>query len=197
VAEPTPTDHELLARYHQGDAGAMDLLVDRHAGTVYAFVYRFLPDPSQAEDLTQEVWLKVIRYVGGFEGRARFTTWLFRVARNVCLDHLRSQKRRARVPREDGDPFALDEIQAKGAPPPEHASNRELAAQVAEAVAHLPDNQREVFVLREEAQLTFREIALALDLPRDTVKSRMRYALGHIRRFLRRRSPSEEVTRGL
>lgn len=189
---PEPDDRELLARYAQGDALAMDQLVDRYAGTVYAFVFHFLGERSLAEDLTQEVWLKVLRHAGGFEGRSRFSTWLFRVARNVCLDHLRKRSRRS-ASREEGDPFALDEVVDEAAPAPaERAANRELAAEVRAAVAELSHDQREVFLLREQSDLTFREIADALELPRDTVKSRMRYALGHIRRFLRQRLPQTE-----
>jgi len=185
-------DRELLAAYAAGDALAMDRLVDRYAGTVYAFVLHTLGDPSLAEDLTQEVWLKVLRHAGSFEGRSRFSTWLFRVARNVCLDHLRKRKRRA-ASREEGDPFGLDEVVDEGAPAPaERAARRELAEEVRAAVAELSDEQREVFLLREQSDLTFREIADALELPRDTVKSRMRYALGHIRRFLRQRLPQTE-----
>ncbi|MGE0710710.1 MAG: sigma-70 family RNA polymerase sigma factor [Planctomycetota bacterium] len=187
------SDHELLERYRRGDARAMDVLVDRHAATVYAFVFRFHGDPTLAEDLTQEVWLKVIRHAGSFEGRSRFTTWVYRIARNVCLDHLRHRQRHPDLARSEGDPFALEELEAGGAPPLERASRKELAAQVADAVASLPERQREVFLLREQQELTFTEIADVLEVPRETVKSRMRYALGHIRRALRR----GEVTRGL
>lgn len=190
-ARDPEADLELLRRYAAGDARAMDALVDHYAGTIYAFVYRFLPDPAVAEDLTQEVWLKVMRSAGSFEGRSRFSTWVFRVARNVCLDHLRRQKRRARVSREEGDPFALEDVQDAAPSPDERASQREQSERVLEAVAGLSEAQREVFLLREEANLSFREIADALDVSRDTVKSRMRYALGHIRRFLRRSAPSK------
>ena len=87
-------DAALLARYARGDARAIDALVDRHASAVYAFVRRFLGPQAPAEDLTQEVWLKVLRRPESFGGRARFTTWLFTVTRNVCLDHLRRKTRR-------------------------------------------------------------------------------------------------------
>ena len=183
------TDLELLARYRRGDAQAMDELVDRHAGVLYAYVRRFLRDPALAEDLTQEVWLRVLRRSGTFDGRSRFTTWLYTVTRNTCIDHLRRVQRRS--PETDaepsGEPFALEELAHPGPPIVEQVSRRELSALVEEAVEVLPDAQREVFLLREQTGLTFREIGEVLELPRDTVKSRMRYALGHIRRFVRRK----------
>lgn len=193
------TDLELLTRYRGGDVQAMDLLVDRHAGAVYAFVRRFLGDPTVAEDMTQEVWLRVLRRSGSFNGRARFTTWLFTVTRNTCIDHLRRKRRRSpAVPAsERGEPFQLDDLQDPGPPIVERVARQELSELVERAVAELPEAQREVFLLREQTELTFREIADALELPRDTVKSRMRYALGHIRRFVRRNLGKEVQASGL
>lgn len=185
------SDEELLERWRRGDPAAMDLLVERHAGAVYAFARRFLGDPALAEDLTQEVWVRVLRRADGFAGRARFTTWLFAVTRNACLDHHRRERRPASPVRDD--PRPLDELAHPGPSVPDRVARAELSALVQRAVAALPPEQREVFLLREQTDLSFREIAAALELPRDTVKSRMRYALEHVRRFVRAATSRQEA----
>ena len=186
------SDQELLASYRNGDPASMDALVDRHGAAVYAFVRRTLGSSPAIDDLTQEVWLRVIRHSATFGGRSRFTTWLFTVTRNTCIDHLRKMRRR-QPPHQADRPvsFRLDDLEDPGPPIVEHLARRELTAFVEEAVAELPDAQRDVFLLREQTDLTFTEIARMLDLPRDTVKSRMRYALATIRRSVRRRLSQE------
>lgn len=190
-----PSDEALLARYARGEARAMDALVRRHGGAVYSFVRRFLgEDDPQVEDVTQEVWLRVLRGHRSFDGRARFTTWLFTVTRNASTDALRRRLRRAPP---GGETDAVEALPDPGPAVEERASRRELASLLQRAVGELPDEQREVFLLREQTDLTFQEIARVLDLPRETVKSRMRYALERIRRSLRRDQAGEEAARGL
>ena len=172
----------------------MDRLVDRHAGRVYAFVLRFTGKPGQAEDLTQEVWLRVLRSARGFEGRSRFTTWLFTIARSVCLDHHRHDQRRSERLPAAPEP-ELESLEGASPLPLQRLAEAELAGHVLAAVAELPDAQREVFLLREEG-LSFEEIAGVQETSRETVKSRMRYALTYVRRILRARL-GEGANRGL
>src|SRR5277367_4450527 len=87
-------DVALLRKFSDGQTDAMERLVERHGPAVYAFVRRFLGNEPVADDVYQEVWLKVIRYADRFEGRSRFTTWLFQITRNVVMDHRRSNRRR-------------------------------------------------------------------------------------------------------
>ena len=171
------SDRDLLDRYRRGDAAAMDQLVDRHAAAVYAFVARFVGDRELAEDLTQEVWLRLLRRPEAFGGHARLTTWLFAVARNVCIDAARRAQRR-----QGETPPDLHDVPDPGPGVLARVAGRELGELVAQAVDALPPEQREVFLLREQTPLTFQQIAEALELPRDTVKSRMRYALERVRR---------------
>lgn len=193
------TDESLLARFARGEPEALDALVARHGGTVYAFLRRFLGGAAAnaatspvADDCYQEVWLKVIRYAGKFEGRSRFTTWLFQIARNVCLDARRAKKRRpdpSSLEREggtgEGETTSLREHVADPGPgTDERAASREEQAAVTAALATLPDEQREVVLLRETTGLTFEEIGALAGLSTNTVKSRMRYALQNLRRAL-------------
>ncbi|RMG13537.1 MAG: sigma-70 family RNA polymerase sigma factor [Planctomycetota bacterium] len=192
------TDEALLARYRAGDPSALDALVDRYGRSVYAFIHRTLGPEAAAEDLAQEVWLRVIRGVGRFDGRARFSTWLFQVARNACLDHLRRRRRHPPPARADSETASgLDGLAAPGPSILERVSGRELGALVDEAVRELPAPQREVFLLREHTPLTFGEIGELLGVPRETVKSRMRYALAAVRRAVRRRIRAEASSHGL
>src|SRR5688500_6660799 len=167
----------------------MDRLVERHAGAVYAFARRMVGDGAAADDLVQEVWLKVLRGTASFDGRSRFTTWLFAITRNACLDHAR-RRRRAPPEASAAEPGAAEPVDGlvdPGPPVLDRVARRELTAMLDQAVEALPIEQREVFLLREQTDMTFHEISESLGLPRDTVKSRMRYALAHVRRFLRDR----------
>ncbi|MCO5170516.1 MAG: sigma-70 family RNA polymerase sigma factor [Planctomycetes bacterium] len=185
------SDLELLERYRRGDARAMDRLVERHAGAVYAFARRMVGDGPGLDDLVQEVWLKVLRGTGAFDGRSRFTTWLFAVTRNACLDHARRRRRAPPGAEGAGEAeaaaSAVDGVVDPGPPVLDRVARRELGAMLEQAVAALPLEQREVFLLREHTDLSFEEISASLGVPRDTAKSRMRYALAHVRRFLRDR----------
>jgi RNA polymerase sigma-70 factor (ECF subfamily) len=185
ILEPMP-DHDarLLSQFQQGDVCAFDALVARHGRTVYSFVRRFLGSTSAADDVYQEVWLKVIRGADRFRARSRFTTWLFQITRNACMDHLRQQARRR-----DGLPLEPDPEREPVDTSPSAAATaerRELEAALGAAIAELPAEQREVFLLRGTTSLTFVEIAALTGTSPNTVKSRMRYALERVREGLRK-----------
>lgn len=185
----------LLKRFSLGQADAMERLVQRHGSSVYAFVRRFLGDAPVVDDVYQEVWLRVIRYADRFEGRSRFTTWLFQITRNVCMDHRRSTLRRKDSVSLDREGAASnegteavplrDQVQDRGPATDERAATNEEQAAIEHAIAQLPDEQREVLLLREKTELTFEEIAELSGLSPNTVKSRMRYALLNLRKALK------------
>src|SRR5690348_11790851 len=104
------SDESLLRRFAEGDSQAMDRLVSRHGPTVYAFLGRILGRSSLADDLYQEVWIKVIRKADGFQGKSRFSTWLFQVVRNTCIDHLREIERKPSPVSLDGGHGDADEV---------------------------------------------------------------------------------------
>lgn len=188
-------DAALLKKFSLGQSDAMERLVERHGSSVYAFVRRFLGNAPVADDVYQEVWLKVIRYADRFEGRSRFTTWLFQITRNVCMDHRRSTLRRkdgVSLERDgalasdgiEGVPLR-DQVADKGASTEDRVAGDEERAALENAIALLPDEQREVLLLREKTELTFEEIAEIAGLSPNTVKSRMRYALLNLRKSLK------------
>jgi RNA polymerase sigma-70 factor (ECF subfamily) len=186
------TDEALMAAYQKGDVAAFAELVARHEKRLWNFVRRFVADSATAEDLLQEVFLRVVRSAPEWEPSAKFSTWVFTIARNLCTDNARrGALRRAdsldqtpQPSRDDSGPHRIDRIAGPDGNAERAAMNREIADRVDRAVAELPLEQREVFLMREVMDLSFAEIAAATRTSEPTVKSRMRYALERLRAAL-------------
>ncbi len=164
-----------MRRFQRGDARAFPELVRRHRAAVFAFVLRWTQDRARAEDILQETWLKVVRASSDWSPRARFTTWLYTIARNACVDGARRERARA------AEPLESEPVSTESHDPERAAASSELRPVLEAAIAALPDAQREVFLLREMAGIPFHEIARMTGAPEPTVKSRMRYALEALR----------------
>jgi RNA polymerase sigma-70 factor, ECF subfamily len=189
--EPATSDEQLMLAFRGGDVRAFEELVLRHRTPVYQFILRFSGHRARAEDLLQETWLKVVRSAHDYQPRARFTTWVYTIARNLCVDSARKEGYRraesldAPASAEDGDGPTLGErVPSDGASPERGAHNKRLQPLIEAALRALPPEQREVFLLREYGGVAFKEIALVTGVPENTVKSRMRYALEGLRRKL-------------
>jgi RNA polymerase sigma-70 factor (ECF subfamily) len=189
------TDEELLAAYQQGDVGAFELLLRRHRAPLFTFLLRMLGDRQKADDLAQETFLRIVKGAAAWEQRARFQTWLYTIARNLCVD----QSRRDRFRRTDSldaegpedEPAMVDSVPGREIDPSRGAESARLRPVLAKALASLPDEQREVFLLREQAGVPFKEIAELTGVNENTVKSRMRYALEGLRKALQAAGVSE------
>lgn len=191
-----------MDRYRQGDVAAFEELLVRHERSVYSFAYRFNGERSQADDILQEVFLRVIRGAESFRSDAKFSTWLYRITRNVCIDMLRRRKSSGRA-------YSIDAAEAGEAENPaagirdtlgdgresveRQAIRHEVRTVLDRAIAELPEAQRDVFLLRERAGLPFEEIAEVVGAPKNTVKSRMRYALDNLRKTLLKEQAGREV----
>ena len=182
------TDEELLAAYQQGDTGAFELLLRRHRAPLFSFLSRMLGDRERAEDLAQEAFLRIVKGAQAWEHRARFQTWLFTIARNLCVDASRRDRFRradsldAQGP--DDEPAMVDSVPGREIDPARGAESARLRPLLQKALLSLPAEQREVFILREQAGVPFKEIAEMIGVNENTVKSRMRYALEGLRKAL-------------
>lgn len=173
----------LLERYIAGDDAAFGELVGRYEEKLFAFIARMTGDNHLAEDIFQQVFIKVAKNAAAFDGRASFSTWLYRIARNAALDELR---RRSRRPEERaGEAGELESLRDPAAASPIDAlTRRELADRVRAALLQIPEAQREAFLLKEEGDLDFGEIGAVLGCGRETAKSRFRLAVGKLRAIL-------------
>jgi RNA polymerase sigma-70 factor (ECF subfamily) len=199
------TDEMLMIRYQRGDRQAFAELVSRHGRRVYNFVLRQLRDEALAEEVTEETFLRVVQSAAQFKNEARFATWLYTIVRNVCVDgERRKRSPRAvdeRRERRDMDREARPNPLAEQAPESSARGSVErsvvssqVGASIVRVLGDLPDEQREVFLMREIANLPFDDIALITQVPAEMVKARMRYALDRLRDAL---SNFEEYARAL
>lgn len=181
------TDEELVDAFQAGDLSAFDDLVRRWERRIQAAIYRVMGTEDEARDLCQEAFLKAYRALGAFKREARFSSWLYQIALNLCRDRMRRRKGRTLVSLEalEADGPAL-RCAALGPSPLEMVEASTLSRVLADAVSGLPDEQREVIVLKEYQDLTFVEIAEILDVPLSTVKTRLYRGLGQLRLRLER-----------
>ncbi|MBV6476860.1 MAG: RNA polymerase sigma factor [Rhodocyclaceae bacterium] len=182
------SDEALMLAYRDGDAAAFEALYRRWRSRLYRHLLRQCGNGAQADELFQDIWLKVVNARKGYEAAAKFSTWLFRIAHNRLIDHYRAQGR-AHLASYDDDPdddAAVAALPAAASQQPEALLERKALAQ--ELVRHieaLPAAQRETFLLSEEGELTLEEIAAATGTNRETAKSRLRYAVSKLRSALK------------
>jgi len=176
-------EKDLILRCQQGDEAAFEALIHLHEKKVYALCRRMCRDEDDALEAAQDTFLAVWRGIGSFRADAQFSTWLYRLATNACLDLLRREKKR-------GGDVSLDDAEARldpadSAPQPEEAVERaETQRLVREGLYALPDHYRQVLILRELEQLSYAEIAEATQLDVGTVKSRISRARTALRNYL-------------
>lgn len=179
--QPHPGDDALMLAYAGGDASAFDTLYLRHRDRLYRFLLRQLRDASLAEELFQDVWQRVIGARAGWRPEALFTTWLYRIAHNRLADHWRSARHRPPAPVDAEQRTAAI---ADPGTPEHHASAGQQRHHLQAALDALPDEQRAVVLLRLEQALTLEEIGEITGVGRETVKSRLRYAMDKLRATL-------------
>jgi RNA polymerase sigma-70 factor (ECF subfamily) len=159
-------DEALMARIAGGDTGAFEILVGRHQRRILNLIYRSLSDRAQAEDMAQEVFLRVWRAAGDYSPKAKFTTWLYRIAVNLCLDAIKSARHRQFLIHPEGLPASpAEEAQpvGNGTPSPEELLiDAEETGRILAALQELPTNQRLAVVLKKFDGLSYEEISRVL-----------------------------------
>ena len=172
----TPDDSALMLRYKDGDTAAFEVLYRRHNDALYRYLLRMCQHRDSAEDIFQDVWGKIIKSRANYRPSAKFTTFMYRVAHNCFIDHIRRNKRHTNQAEFEAERHADD------AELPEMATERSLARErLTVALQQLPDEQRDAFLLHEEAGLGIDDIALVTGSNRETAKSRLRYAVNKLR----------------
>jgi len=172
----SPEDSALMLRYRDGDTAAFEVLYRRHNDALYRYLLRLCKHRENADDIFQEVWGKIIKAADRYRPTAKFTTYLYRVAHNCFIDYLRRNKRHTHIAQVDAD------LQPNPGESPDTLTERSLARERLQlALLELPDEQRDVFLLHEEAGLSLDEIAKVTDSNRETTKSRLRYAVNKLR----------------
>ena len=181
----TWSDEELVSRSIGGDADSFNQLVLRWERPIYALAYRVIGREEDARDVCQETFLRAFRALGGFRGQAKFSSWLYRIALNLCRDWVRRQRRTpvVQLP-EDVDVIELAASREPTEPIEELVARRDLTRAVEKAMARLPEEQRTAIILKEYHGLTFQEIADLVGCPLSTVKTRLYQGLTVLRRDL-------------
>lgn len=182
-------DEALMIAFREGETAAFGVLVARHQRGLFNFLLRSVADRGRAEELLQDVFVRVIRSKHRYRQTAKFTTWVYKIARNITIDESRRAKfrrhasldaKRGGSGGEEGramiDRLAADDVGTDAA-----AAAPAIRHRIADAVAELPEEQRAVFLMRQLQGMSFKEIGEVVDAPENTVKSRMRYALEKLR----------------
>jgi RNA polymerase sigma-70 factor (ECF subfamily) len=181
---PTETD-ALIERCLAGDQDAWSQIVRQHWRKVFNLAYKFVGRHDEAEDLTQDVFLKIFKALHTFDRRANFQTWLISISRNLCIDHYRSVRKERETMARDVDASQLTPP-AHGRSPLGELEQLDLRKRIREALAELPPTLREAVVLRDLQEFSYQEIAAQLHLPEGTVKSRINRGRLELARQLRR-----------
>lgn len=178
-------DKELITRYLDGDEKAFEVLLNRHKDKIYTSIYLFVKDDSLAQDIFQDVFIKIIDTLrkGRYNHEGKFMQWAMRIAYNMCVDHFRRSKRRTMI--QPTDTFDIFDVLENPDPNKEQKMIKsQVHDRVRELVDRLPEEQREVVILRHYADMSFKEIASLTRVSINTALGRMRYALINIRKMV-------------
>lgn len=167
------TDEQLMLNYRKGEAAAFEVLYQKHKGPLYRYVLRQC-DESYVDEIFQDIWMKLINARERYKANAKFTTWLYNIAHNRIIDHYRRQNIRAVNNHEEN----IEEAPSLTIKQPEQqAQNKEQVEQLLTAIKNLPNDQRDTFLLHQEAGLNLAEIAQTTGVSIEAAKSRLRYAI--------------------
>ncbi len=191
----TWTDEELVARSIRGDAESFNELILRWERPIYALAYRTIGREEEARDVCQETFLRAFRALPGFRGQAKFSSWLYRIALNLCRDWMRKERRTPVVQApEDVDLLDLAAAAEPSESIEELVFRKDLSRQVELAMAKLPEEQRTAIILKEYHGMTFQEIADLAGCPLSTVKTRLYQGLTVLRRELARTAGAQSTS---
>ncbi|MEI6050871.1 MAG: sigma-70 family RNA polymerase sigma factor [Bacteroidota bacterium] len=186
------SDYELILRFIKGEQSCFEQIIHRHKNKVFAYISLYIRDQALAEDIFQDTFLKVIQSVkaGKYSDNGKFLSWVMRIAHNLIIDHFRRIKQMNTISNDDYESdifnsksFAMDNVE-------DDMIKRQIQKDIRKMISHLPDDQKEVVILRHYAGLSFKEIAELTDVSINTALGRMRYALINLRKIMEEKNIS-------
>ena len=180
------SDYELIQRFIKGEQTCFDQLIHRHKNKVFAYISLYIRDQALAEDLFQDTFMKVIQSVraGKYQDNGKFLSWVMRIAHNLIIDHFRRIKQMNTVSNDDYESDLFNSKKLSDSTVEDDMIRRQIQLDVRKMITFLPDDQREVVILRHYAGLSFKEIAEITDVSINTALGRMRYALINMRKLM-------------
>jgi RNA polymerase sigma factor (sigma-70 family) len=188
-------DQELVQAYIKGDQSAIEILINRHRSKVYTYILLTIKNQPLAEDLFQETFIKVIQSLRGgkYRDNGRFLSWVIRIAHNLIIDHFRKEKQMNSVSNDDSEVDLFNSKKLSDSNIEELIVNSQIRAEIRTLINELPNDQREVVLLRHYGGLSFKEIADQTDVSINTALGRMRYALINLRKLIKEKDLSLTV----
>lgn len=185
MPDDSSSDADLLSAFSTGDASALDKLVERYRRALFPWFVGMTGNRSDAEDLFQDLWFRVIRHAGRFND-VSFKAWLWKIARNLLIDYRRKRKPTISLDATDSDEDQplLDQLMSSEVGPARRVEREDLIRRVMREVGTLPEVQREVFLMRVQGDLPFGEIAETLNIPLNTALGRMHDAMTKLKKAL-------------
>ncbi len=180
------SDYELIQRFIKGEQSCFEQLIHRHKNKVFAYISLYIRDQALAEDLFQDTFMKVIQSVkaGKYYDNGKFLSWVMRIAHNLTIDHFRKVKQMNTISNDDYESDIFNSKKLSEATVEDDMIRRQIQKDVRKMISLLPEDQREVVILRHYAGLSFKEIAEITDVSINTALGRMRYALINMRKLM-------------
>lgn len=184
--DTTMTDYELVIRFIKGEQSCFDQIIHRHKNKVFAYISLYIRDQALVEDIFQDTFLKVIQSVksGKYFDNGKFVSWVIRIAHNLIIDHFRRVKQMNTISNDDYESDLFNNKNLAESTIEDSLVKKQIHKDVRKIISHLPDDQREVVILRHYAGLSFREIADLTQVSINTALGRMRYALINMRKIM-------------
>ncbi len=180
------SDYELIQRFINGEQSCFEQIIKRHKNKVFAYISLYIRDQALAEDIFQDTFMKVIQSVksGRYQDNGKFISWVMRIAHNLIIDHFRRIRQMNTISNDEYDSDLFNSRKLSESTVEDDIIKRQIQKDVRKMISHLPDDQREVVILRHYAGLSFKEIAEITDVSINTALGRMRYALINMRKIM-------------
>ena len=195
MKESLVNDQDLVQAYIKGDQSSIETLINRHRSKVYTYILLTIKNQPLAEDLFQETFIKVIQSLraGKYRDNGRFLSWVIRIAHNLIIDHFRKEKQMNSVSNDDSEVDLFNSKKLSDDNIEDLIVNNQIKAEIRTLINELPDDQKEVVLLRHYGELSFKEIADQTDVSINTALGRMRYALINLRKLIKEKDLSLTV----